>query len=211
MDFWQANIQVIKKFAVFKGRATRSEYWYFTLSYCILMSCVGILDKAIFKLSPLEGLSPLYSIFYLLTLTPYISLSFRRLHDINKSGWWLLLTITVIGLIPLIFWTCLRSDGVENRFGPSPIPDQNFKRKKFGIIPKILLIISIIILISSIIIFIIILIISINRSKVTNQLFIPELQKLSIIKHYVGNINTIDNLYLFLPTNTDGFDKFTNL
>ena len=53
----------------------------------------------------------------LVTLVPSISLSVRRLHDINKSGWWFLLSITLIGLIPLIYWAFQRGDRVENDYG----------------------------------------------------------------------------------------------
>ena len=57
------------------------------------------------------------NLFSLVTLVPSISLSVRRLHDINRSGWWFLLSITLIGLIPLIYWACQRGDRVENDYG----------------------------------------------------------------------------------------------
>ena len=57
------------------------------------------------------------NLFSLVTLLPGISLSVRRLHDINRSGWWLLLSITLIGLIPLIYWACQRGARVENDYG----------------------------------------------------------------------------------------------
>jgi len=59
----------------------------------------------------------LNNLFSLVTLLPGRSLSVRRLHDINRSGWWLLLSITLIGLIPLIYWACQGGDRVENDYG----------------------------------------------------------------------------------------------
>ena len=57
------------------------------------------------------------NLFSLVTLLPGILLSVRRLHDINRSGWWLLFSITLIGLVPLIYWACQRGDRVENDYG----------------------------------------------------------------------------------------------
>ena len=50
-----------------------------------------------------------------------LSVSVRRLHDINKSGWWLLLSITIIGLIPLLYWACKKGDDDGNKYGPNSI------------------------------------------------------------------------------------------
>ena len=57
----------------------------------------------------------------IVTIVPEIAVSVRRLHDINKSGWWLLLSLTVIGIIPLIYWVCKKGDEKENRFGENPL------------------------------------------------------------------------------------------
>ena len=57
-----------------------------------------------------------YNAFYLLTLVPSISVSVRRLHDINRTGWWLLMSLTVVGIIPLLYWSIKRGDESLNRF-----------------------------------------------------------------------------------------------
>ena len=54
--------------------------------------------------------------FYLLTLVPSISVSVRRLHDINRTGWWLLISLTIVGIIPLLYWSIKPSDEDANRF-----------------------------------------------------------------------------------------------
>ena len=91
------------KYAKFDGRATRSEYWYFILFYFLVLFIILLIDR--FVINPMLGMTyeeaktgGLLQVFYTLSLLiPYLSLSVRRLHDIKKSGWWLL-----IGLIPII-------------------------------------------------------------------------------------------------------------
>ena len=209
MNFFESIKSCFIRYIDFSGRSMRSEYWNFAAFITVLTIVAHYLDAKIAGMSYLDysGFGTLSIILIIVTTVPSFAVSVRRLHDINKSGWWILLSFTIIGLIPLIYWACLKSDGAENRFGPSPIPDQNFIRKKLGIIPKILFIISIIIFIIILLFYLYLL----KLAQVTNQLYIPELQKLSIIKHYVGNINTIDNLSFSLPTNTDGIDKFDEI
>tara|TARA_E500000178_G_C16601077_1_gene564680 strand:+ start:224 stop:541 length:318 start_codon:yes stop_codon:yes gene_type:complete len=59
--------------------------------------------------------------FSLLTFIPSLSVSVRRLHDINRTGWWLLIVLTIIGLVLIIYWACVRSDEGDNQYGASPL------------------------------------------------------------------------------------------
>jgi len=69
-----------------------------------------------------EIASPLSTIFFLAIIIPAISVSVRRLHDINRSGWWLLLELTIIGILfPLLYWCCKKGDEGANRFGSKPM------------------------------------------------------------------------------------------
>ncbi|GHF28154.1 hypothetical protein GCM10017044_24180 [Kordiimonas sediminis] len=61
---------------------------------------------------------PMGNVFTILVLLPSISLGARRLHDINRSGWWLLLWCTIIGIIPLLYWACKPGDNQQNDYGP---------------------------------------------------------------------------------------------
>ena len=61
------------------------------------------------------------NIFYILTFVPGISVAARRLHDLNKSGWWMLIGFTIIGLIPLLYWACKKGDDKPNKYGPNSI------------------------------------------------------------------------------------------
>ena len=91
-------------YANFKGISSRSEFWYAQLFLIVMSLITTALDQTFFKYS-LTG-SPVTDIFNIITIVPIYSLSFRRLHDIGKSGWWVLLQLTIIGAIPLIYWYC---------------------------------------------------------------------------------------------------------
>ena len=104
-----------RKYDVFTGRASRSEFWYFVLFNFIAGIIVGIIAKIIGDHR--NSLGMLYS---LIALVPSIAVGIRRLHDINKSGWWLLLClIPLIGQIWLIILYATPGDVGENKYGPS--------------------------------------------------------------------------------------------
>ena len=83
----------LKKYAVFSGRAPRAEYWWFYLATVVVQIPLTILDSGLGEWSPLS------SLFSLATLLPWLAVSVRRLHDINRSGWWLLALFAMIILI----------------------------------------------------------------------------------------------------------------
>ena len=87
-------VRPLKKYAVFSGRAPRAEYWWFYLATVIVQIPLTILDSGFGEWSPLS------SLFSLVTLLPWLAVSVRRLHDINRTGWWLagfFVLIIVIG------------------------------------------------------------------------------------------------------------------
>jgi uncharacterized membrane protein YhaH (DUF805 family) len=106
MTFGNAISTCFSKFFDFKGRATRPEFWWFYL-FTVLLSWGSIL------VDPSQVLS---SIINLVLLFPVIAAGARRLHDTNRSGWWQLLMLTVIGLIPLIIWWASEGNGEENKY-----------------------------------------------------------------------------------------------
>lgn len=118
MAFSEAVASAFANYAIFSGRASRSEFWYWVL-FAITGACLAnLVDAAIFVYHP--GLSPLNSIFTLIALLPTFSLAARRLHDLDRSGWWLLLAATGIGIIALIYWFGQEGTESANRFGPDP-------------------------------------------------------------------------------------------
>jgi uncharacterized membrane protein YhaH (DUF805 family) len=124
MDLHQAIASCFKKYVIFSGRAPRSEYWCWIFFLFLGRIATRILDAIIFHI-PFAGFSgtrPLSAIFALIVLLPTFAVVVRRLHDVDRSGWWLLTSLTVIGLIyPLLVWKFTRGTQGSNRFGPDPL------------------------------------------------------------------------------------------
>ena len=103
---------VFKNYVNFEGRATRPEYWWFTLAYAIVNIILSLIPRAGTILSGFLGLA---------VLIPSIGVAVRRLHDINKSGWWLLIALVpIVGYIIVILWFVKPSDNGENKYGERP-------------------------------------------------------------------------------------------
>ncbi len=108
-------ITVLKKYAVFEGRARRKEYWYFILVYVLVAIVLSFLDSA-FATRGLLG-----AVLGLALLVPTVAVGVRRLHDTDRSGWWVLIgLIPFIGAIVLIIFFVIDSQPGANRFGPNP-------------------------------------------------------------------------------------------
>ncbi len=106
-------LKVWKKYAVFSGRAHRTEYWMFALFNFIIAFVLGILE-GILGIATDTDQSVLATIYQLAILIPSIAVGVRRMHDIDRSGWWLLVPI-----VNLVFSITKGTEG-ENRFGPAP-------------------------------------------------------------------------------------------
>ncbi len=108
----------IKKYAVFKGRDTRKQFWLFFLWYMVILWLLGIILPAFLDD---QTINIIVSIYQLALLLPYIGIGTRRLHDSNKSGWWWLIAFTGIGvLFLLIFWALPSTQG-PNKYGEPAI------------------------------------------------------------------------------------------
>ena len=119
----QWMVEPLRKYAAFNGRARRSEYWWFQL-FISLISLMLLLAHAatVGFASAMSAPTGPGNIFTLAILVPVIAVSVRRLHDIDRSGWWLLLLLVpVIGAIVLLFWHCQHGTVGENRYGMDPI------------------------------------------------------------------------------------------
>ncbi len=114
-EFLEWYLKPIKKYADFEGRARRKEYWTFTLGNFLISLLLGGAGFG-FGL----GLEYLGSLFGLFVLVPSIAVGVRRLHDTNRSGWWLLVgLIPVIGVFVLLYFMLLEGDTSTNRYGPN--------------------------------------------------------------------------------------------
>lgn len=115
---------VFTQYATFTGRAARPEYWYFFL-FNILLYVILVLPNAMRSSYYYYNSGPsifvyLYWLYSLVALVPGIAVGVRRLHDIGKSGWYLLVSlIPIVGVILMIVWTIRESDG-DNEYGPRP-------------------------------------------------------------------------------------------
>lgn len=111
MNFIDAVKTCFRKYVVFEGRATRPEYWWFVL----FVFCGFIVLRLIWF--------PLSLIFDLAIVLPHLAVGARRLHDTDRSGWWLLIgLVPLIGAIVLLVWFCQESDTGANRFGTPRMP-----------------------------------------------------------------------------------------
>lgn len=112
VNYWK--VVVLERYAKFDGRARRAEFWWFALANFIIGVVLSILGNA-------SGLfSVIYWLYSLAVLIPGIAVGVRRLHDIDKSGWFLLLAfIPIIGAIILIIWAATDGTRGPNKYGPS--------------------------------------------------------------------------------------------
>ncbi|MFZ4590668.1 MAG: DUF805 domain-containing protein [Ignavibacteria bacterium] len=114
-------LEVIKKYAVFNGRARRKEYWMFSLFSFIFVIIASILDNILGINMRGSTYGPIYIIYTLAVLIPGIAVSVRRLHDIGKSGWMLfVILIPIIGAIWLLVLLVTDGKPGDNIYGNNP-------------------------------------------------------------------------------------------
>ena len=125
---------LVKKYATIEGRASRSEYWWFTLFYALGSIIFEVLDAVLgwqFGEPNMFANQPgvLDVLFTVAIVVPFVCVTARRLHDVNRSGWWQLIPITIIGLIPFIYWMVKKpkdnEEGRENKWGTNPLLDKD--------------------------------------------------------------------------------------
>ncbi|MEF9958033.1 MAG: DUF805 domain-containing protein [Acinetobacter sp.] len=104
-------IKCLKNYANFSGRARRKEYWFFVLGSIILGFLLGIIG-GILRIGDSLGL-----LLNLALFVPSLAVAARRLHDTGRSGWWQLISLTIIGIIPLIIWLASDTNPESNQWG----------------------------------------------------------------------------------------------
>lgn len=115
MNFADAIKAGFSNYVNFSDRSSRSEYWYWVLFAVIGAIVTKVIDYAI-------GMPITYLLFALAIFLPGIAVGIRRLHDLDRSGWWLLLCfIPLVGAIILIVWFCGQGTQGPNRFGQDPL------------------------------------------------------------------------------------------
>lgn len=115
MNFMDAVKTAFSRYVDFQGRSRRSEFWWFALFNFILSAVANVIDASI-------GIPILSVIVLLVLIIPGIAVSIRRLHDLDKSGWWLFIgLIPIVGAILLIVWYATEGTKGDNRFGADPL------------------------------------------------------------------------------------------
>ena len=120
MSFTESLQSVFQNYAVFEGRARRSEYWWFCLAYSLVSSVISGVARAFVSGGASMALSSISAIIAVACLVPSIAVTTRRLHDTGRSGWWQLLSLTCIGGIVVIVWLAMDSQPGDNQYGPNP-------------------------------------------------------------------------------------------
>lgn len=148
MNFAEAIRSGFSKYAVFSGRASRAEFWWFFFFQALVGTVARVFDRVLFP----RGFQPLTGVVFLVVILPLLAVSARRLHDVDRRGWWMLLpvpfllageSVAIVGLfsgatpgiviggalmaigfaatILLIVWYCTRGTTGPNRFGSDPL------------------------------------------------------------------------------------------
>ena len=117
-------LDVLKnKYAQFSGRARRKEYWMFFLINFLICMALAAVDALTGTLDDESGTGLLGALYLLAVVLPTIALNVRRLHDTNRSGWWLLVALSGIGIFVLLVFMCMDGTAGDNQYGASPKHD----------------------------------------------------------------------------------------
>ncbi len=120
VGFIEAVQTCFQKYIDFSGRATRAEFWWFTLFASLISIITMIIDYVIGTVGMLGLFGLFEGLWALATFFPSLAVAARRLHDRSKSGWWQLLWLTGIGAIVLLVWYVRQGNKGENTHGPDP-------------------------------------------------------------------------------------------
>ncbi len=113
-------LEVLRKYAVFGGRARRKEYWMFLLFNILISIALGFVE-GMFGLVTELGFGMISIVYSLLLLIPSLAVGVRRLHDTGRSGWWLLIVfVPIVGAIALLVFAVQDSESGHNEYGPNP-------------------------------------------------------------------------------------------
>ncbi len=121
MDFMTAVRTCLAKYVEFSGRARRSEFWYFALFTLLVAIVTSRIDTALGTDYTNTGGGVVNSVVSLALFLPSLAAGVRRLHDIGRSGLWvLLILVPILGWVLLIIWWCRNTGRAENQYGPNP-------------------------------------------------------------------------------------------
>ena len=124
MSFSNAVKAYFLKWNDFRTRSSRSEYWWATLFVGLVSYLLGgVTEALVFNAMSIALLITMLPI-QLFIIIASTCLVIRRLHDVDRSGWWYLIVFTIVGMIPLLIWYCTKGTEGDNRFGKDPLQQQ---------------------------------------------------------------------------------------
>ena len=124
MSFVQSIKSGFSKYFNVSSRSSRSEYWSFTIFVLLCSMIAATVDASFLGVDPnASNYGPIQAIFAILTFIPSFTVSVRRLHDVNRSGWWLLIVLTIIGILVLLYWLAKKGTDGSNNFGENPLQE----------------------------------------------------------------------------------------
>lgn len=116
LPFVNAWLKMLANFSDFKGRSSRADYWWAVVGNIIISIVLGLIGSLLGSFG-----SVLVTLISLVLAVPGIALTVRRLHDIGKSGWFVLIfLVPLVGVILLIVWLAKVGDEDDNQYGPNP-------------------------------------------------------------------------------------------
>lgn len=128
MDFGQAISAGVIKYVNFRDRACRSEFWYWALFTNILSIVAFVIDLMLKTQLPIAVWLVMLPIYI-----PTLAIGVRRLHDVDRTGWWILISfIPLIGVLVLFIWWVTKGTDGPNQFGPDPLAAHPFPTEQFG-------------------------------------------------------------------------------
>ena len=128
MGFGQAISAGFIKYVNFRDRAGRSEFWYWALFVNIVEIVAFAIDSMLKTQLPIA-----VWLVFLLTYIPTLAIGVRRLHDVDRTGFWILISvIPLIGVIVLFIWWATKGTDGPNQFGPDPLAANPFPNQQFG-------------------------------------------------------------------------------
>ena len=114
-------LEVLKKYAVFHGRARRREYWMFAMFNFVVSMMLYLLDSAFGLANEEMAMGLLGGIYSLGVFIPGLAVGVRRLHDTGRSGWWLVISwVPIVGGLALLYFFAKEGDSGTNDFGTDP-------------------------------------------------------------------------------------------
>ncbi|MFG1360355.1 DUF805 domain-containing protein [Xanthobacter pseudotagetidis] len=116
MTFQESIGSCFRQYATFSGRASRSEFWWFYLFNFLVSAAAALVGYSISD----TAADTLHGLLTLALILPNLAVGARRLHDIDRTGWWQLLLLTIIGFFVLLYFWVQPTEPNENRFGPPP-------------------------------------------------------------------------------------------